>query len=201
MSRPALPVSPAPEEETSELTWYSRLAVLAGSLILVIQAVTGHGASVLTVVAVLAVSCGLVAFIAGLAGDGRRMAVGHADVQRGPVEEREVVATAPVVVEQRVARDETPDQDVTDVEPVRTPDGPVRTYRVADEAASQHCPACALQLGTGQIAAVCNVCSTSHHASCWIDRDFQCALPDCTGTGSLEPPGRSTLHSSVPGGA
>ena len=181
----------------SELTWYSRLSILAGSLILVLQSVTRHGIPALTVLAVLAVSGGLVAFIAGLINDGRRQTVEHEDVHQGPPHEEEAIAVVPVTIEQRARDQEMPHHELDAAEPVRASDGSVRTYRVSEQAVPQECPACGLPVGTGQIAAVCSVCGTRHHAGCWIDRDFQCAVPDCTGSGSLEAPSRASAQTKA----
>ncbi|HEX8918868.1 MAG TPA: hypothetical protein VF898_10225 [Chloroflexota bacterium] len=54
----------------SEFTWYSRLAVWIGAAILLVQAVQKQGTSFITLVAVLLLSLGFLAFLAGLSRDG-----------------------------------------------------------------------------------------------------------------------------------
>jgi hypothetical protein len=56
---------------TSELTWYSRFAVLAGAAVLLIQSVTDRGAGPVSLIAVLLMAGGLPAFVAGLIWDAR----------------------------------------------------------------------------------------------------------------------------------
>lgn len=51
----------------SELTWYSRLAVWFGALVLFVQSITGRGLGIVTVLAVVAVAVGFVTFLAGMA--------------------------------------------------------------------------------------------------------------------------------------
>jgi hypothetical protein len=53
--------------DINDLTWYSRLAVWVGAVILLVQSLTGRALGVMTVVAVLMLSIGLLAFIIGLA--------------------------------------------------------------------------------------------------------------------------------------
>ena len=53
----------------SSFTWYSRLAIWIGALILIVQAVLNEPTNVVTLIGVLAVVVGLVAFVAGLIWD------------------------------------------------------------------------------------------------------------------------------------
>jgi hypothetical protein len=55
----------------SEFTWYSRLVVWAGALVLLSQAVSGHGPSFMTFLGVLCLTIGFALFLGGLALDGR----------------------------------------------------------------------------------------------------------------------------------
>ena len=185
----------------SELTWYSRTAILGGSLVLVVQAVTQRGVGVVTVLAVLAVSLGLVAFVWGLVADasGPRKQVDRrtqpvqvevADDQPAHgavVPEAKASGQEALLVEKPVATTPAPTQNLSASVSDR-----VRTFRVdaADPAASLDCPACRREIGAGHIAAVCPVCGRTHHASCWIDADFRCSVEGCSGVGSLERPER-----------
>lgn len=191
--------APVSADRTSELTWYSRTTVLGGCLVLVVQAVTQRGVGIVTVLAVLAVSLGLVAFVWGLIADAR----GPGTVTAEPAEPvgAEVVdrvSTETSAPSAAVTPEETPVPE--EIAPPAAPTIPpaaasdrVRTFRVGadDAAASLQCPACDSEIGSGHIAAVCPVCGSVHHASCWIDADFHCAVEGCTGGGSLERPERS----------
>ncbi|HZU12741.1 MAG TPA: hypothetical protein VFB58_07860 [Chloroflexota bacterium] len=54
-----------------EIVWYSRLAVIVGAVILLVQAVTARSTPALTVLAMVFLIVGLLAFVAGLAMEGR----------------------------------------------------------------------------------------------------------------------------------
>jgi hypothetical protein len=71
---------------TSELTWYSRFAVLVGAAVLLLQSVTDRGAGPVSLIAVLLMAGGLPAFITGLIWDARTVA-GTAGAQPSVVEE------------------------------------------------------------------------------------------------------------------
>lgn len=71
---------------TSELTWYSRFAILAGAAVLLIQSVTDRGAGPVSLIAVLLMAGGLPAFVAGLIWDARTVS-GFAGVRASVVEE------------------------------------------------------------------------------------------------------------------
>jgi hypothetical protein len=55
----------------SELTWYSRFAVWVGAAVLLVQAIAGRGAGLMSLIAVVLMAAGLMAFLAGLVVDGR----------------------------------------------------------------------------------------------------------------------------------
>jgi hypothetical protein len=56
----------------SELTWYSRFAVWVGAVVLLVQAIAGRGAGLMSLVATLLLGIGLVGFLAGLVVDARQ---------------------------------------------------------------------------------------------------------------------------------
>lgn len=55
----------------SEFTWYSRLVVWAGALVLLSQAVSGHGPSFMTFLGVMCLTIGFAVFLGGLILDAR----------------------------------------------------------------------------------------------------------------------------------
>lgn len=55
----------------SEFTWYARLAVWVGAVVLIVQSVTGRGLGAMTVIAVLLLTSGFAAFLVGLVMDAR----------------------------------------------------------------------------------------------------------------------------------
>lgn len=54
-----------------EIVWYSRLAIIVGAVILLIQAVTGRSTAALSVLATILLVIGLIALVSGLALEGR----------------------------------------------------------------------------------------------------------------------------------
>ncbi len=54
----------------SEFTWYSRLVLWIGALMLLVEAVSGRSEAFITVVATLCLAGGLAAFLIGLTGAG-----------------------------------------------------------------------------------------------------------------------------------
>ena len=60
----------------SSFTWYSRLAIWLGALILIIQAVLGESTNLVTLIGVLAVIVGLISFVVGLIWDHYRIRPG-----------------------------------------------------------------------------------------------------------------------------
>jgi hypothetical protein len=67
----------------SELTWYSRFAVWVGAVVLLVQAIAGRGAGLMSLIATLLLGLGLVVFLVGLVADARRPGA----IAAGPVEE------------------------------------------------------------------------------------------------------------------
>ena len=61
----------ASDQPMSEFTWYSRLIVWAGALVLLSQAVSGHGTSFMTFLGVLCLTIGFALFLGGLVLDAR----------------------------------------------------------------------------------------------------------------------------------
>ncbi|MGI8826988.1 MAG: hypothetical protein ACR2JC_15370 [Chloroflexota bacterium] len=180
----------------SEFTWYSRLAILGGCFTLIVQAVAGRGFAPLTVLAVMAVSAGLPAFIGGLIADARS----PQPVQDELAAETTQESAKPVVGEEIAAESRPPDAGPV-VQPVIVPVGStpiatadearIRTIRVGVDSLSRPCATCKELLRAGEVAAVCNVCGSAHHAGCWINSDFHCSVRGCSGAGSLQPPDRS----------
>jgi hypothetical protein len=74
--------------------------------------------------------------------------------------------------------------------PLETSAGPVITEMLTagETAIGRDCPRCGSALQVGQLAATCPVCGRTHHAVCWMEHQFHCAAPNCTGHGSLEAP-------------
>jgi hypothetical protein len=60
------------------------------------------------------------------------------------------------------------------------------------------CPRCGRPLQVGELAAGCPVCGRTHHALCWMENQFHCAAPDCTGHGSLEAPAVAHTPGGIP---
>jgi hypothetical protein len=82
------------------------------------------------------------------------------------------------------------------VTPVDTSSGSVRTETMtaASPPVGSDCPRCEDSLQVGQLAATCPVCGRAHHAVCWMEHHFHCAVPECTGHGSLEAPQTTTAQ-------
>ena len=184
----------------SEFTWYSRLAVLGGVLVLIVQSVSGRAVGALTVLAVLAVFFGLIAFLGGLAYDGSGPAAAAIDLvddapKQGNTEVKREDDAQPAVnqtpAEAEPPQPEHEEQTTAPIDAAGARSEAVSTFRVDDDLAGRllPCPACGRVPGAGQIGARCGVCGSVHHASCWIDTDFHCAAPGCSGAGSLEAPG------------
>lgn len=62
------------------------------------------------------------------------------------------------------------------------------------------CPRCENSLRVGQLSATCPVCNRTHHAICWMENYFHCAVADCNGHGNLEAPTVLPGVGDVPGG-
>ena len=56
---------------TSEIVWYGRLLVWIGALVLLAEALLGRSTAISTILGVLMLSAGFLAFLAGLATEGR----------------------------------------------------------------------------------------------------------------------------------
>lgn len=72
--------------------------------------------------------------------------------------------------------------------PSRPPRLSVATVIVGPGLVGSPCPQCQRLLQDGQVAAVCPVCDTPHHASCWVEHRFHCAREGCSGHGALQEP-------------
>ncbi|GAC1514554.1 MAG: hypothetical protein NVS2B16_21440 [Chloroflexota bacterium] len=205
----------------SELTWYSRLAVLLGSTVLALQSITGRSVGIVTVAAVVATFVGLLAFLTGLVRDGMREAAIH-----NP--------SAGIIVHEEDGElvDVGPDRHELQADPALVTAGPARLLRPETERTEEHadgtvtsvasvgsfrvdevnalelvpCAKCTSPFRVGQIATACPACGTIHHAGCWIDGDFHCAVEGCQGSGSLsapaklERPATTSLESGRPRG-
>ncbi len=88
----------------AELGWYSRLALWAGVIVLVVQSVTGHSTGVVTAIAVVLLTLALPIFLytlfrdedtaASTDGDSATGVAGETDVPAEPVREMENVPGA-----------------------------------------------------------------------------------------------------------
>jgi hypothetical protein len=201
----------------TEVTWYARLAVWVGVVVLLIQSVTGRGNPPVTVVAVILLIGGFLVFIAGLATSGLSrltpgLANGTADSTTG-LNDRHAAAQMPV--------DEVGEATVLEPAPSGAPEQEPEPMRNLTTATSEStsppswgsvlavdvtrdapelgsiCPRCHIGIQEGQIAATCFVCGHAHHAACWTENHFHCATPGCEGRGSLEAPGPSGRHQST----
>ena len=178
----------------SELTWYSRLLVWVGAVILVVESASGRTLGLVTVVGVMALAAGLLSFTAGLAFDG--MPAGSRTAVAGDQPE-----SMPDLSEQPPPpRVEQVEPDVPVVKPVTEEPAPPKRETVerrgatgtdvtaASGLAGSVCLACHEPLREAQVAAVCHECQTAHHAACWVGNRFHCARDGCGGHGPLEAP-------------
>lgn len=191
-------------DRLDDFTWYSRLLVWVGALVLLIESVAGRSAGILTLFAVLALAGGLIAFLGALAFAGRR----DAGAMRGDAEVR--VESPPVdIAAPPNEREDEPQPvhlgaDVRAAEPVTPVPAAVPASRpsiAAREGAVSHeigpgstllsvpCLRCQEPLRENQMAATCAECGGAHHATCWMGNHFQCAREGCGGHGHLEAPG------------
>jgi hypothetical protein len=181
----------------SEFTWYSRLLVWVGAVILLVESVTGRTLGLVTVIGVLALGGGLIAFIAGLALDSRpvRLPLVEADSHGALVGEAHVTEAPPSawIPPEPVAKTEVPPEPKSETPPpvleARERRGAIGIDVTADSRASGAvCPSCQQPLRPGEVAAECQQCHTLQHAACWIGNRFQCARDGCGGQGPLEAP-------------
>lgn len=188
----------------TDFTWYSRLLVWVGALVLLIESFSGRSVAILTVLAVVALTAGLVGFAGGLAAEGGAFRwfgqslapASSADevVDEKPGGTGELPAAQSPSGEQVEPRPgsvmplSTEPASATG-EAARSDLGAVST-ELDDTSvlAGQPCLLCHEPLRSGDVAAVCAVCGAAHHASCWVGNHFHCARQGCAGHGGLRAP-------------
>jgi hypothetical protein len=185
----------------NEFTWFSRLAVWVGCIILLAQAIAGRAAGFMTFIGVLSLTLGFVLFIGALSWPGLLTLVSSLSVQysitpSAIVAGERVLAPDPALEGYRYEVAVTP--AISDVEapvPIQAPleVPPPRDITTFDvTAASPECGAMCLRCGAelipGQISATCSICAGAHHASCWIENHFHCSRAGCPGVGNLVAP-------------
>lgn len=184
----------------AEIVWYSRLAVLVGAAILLIQSVLGRAVGLLTFLAILLLCVGFVVFCISLAlseVDIRRLApavVGEGveaavpEVEVAPEEPEPAVMPVPPVESQE--SEPVPEPSVPAARSVSAPAARIPVTEVAEGSplVDQACPSCGQAIQVGDAVAVCPVCEVPNHAACWIEHHFHCGTPGCAGRGSLDAP-------------
>ncbi|MGH2441892.1 MAG: hypothetical protein ACRDFX_01860 [Chloroflexota bacterium] len=188
----------------NDFTWYSRLFVWVGGLVLLVQSVTGRSLGILSALAVLAMAFGLLGLLGGLVFEHRGFSLAASTVapsETAPPVDSGTPAPAkrqaPSPEPPAVARQPVPVPAPT---PVGTPDGPaaaraqtpggaISTDVVAgDSLEGVACISCHEPLRVQQVAATCQQCGAIHHATCWINNHFHCARDGCSGRGNLRAP-------------
>lgn len=195
----------------TDFTWYSRLLVWVGALVLLVDSVSGRGLGFITVLAVIALAGGLVGFVGGLAIDG-----GAVEALAGPlaqylaggetVPDHVVAPPTPRVAVTSISREAAIPvvQEPAPVAPLTSPpkpfEAPLLGSRVSADGAvttelddrnvlvGQPCQVCHEPLRSGQVAAECAQCGARHHAACWVSSHFHCARDGCGGHGGLRAP-------------
>lgn len=189
------------DRTTSEFTWYSRFAIWAGAAVILAQSVAGRGAGLMSLLAVLLMGGGLVAFLAGLAWDtyapASAVPAQKADETPEPHAPTATAVTASMPQEVATVAPHAPEPDepaVAASAAVQAPrhDAPVRVrteeITATSSRAGVECIRCRKPLVAGQVAAACPRCGAPQHAACWIENHFCCSTPGCAGRGSLEAP-------------
>ena len=168
---------------TSEIVWYGRLLVWIGALVLLAEALLGRSTAISTILGVLMLSAGFLAFLAGLATEGRSIRLPDTET-----EDASVVRTESPT-EPQVAKAESLSEPVSDVSQSTAVSTQSRVVTFeASEGEAVACMRCGQVMNPGQVAARCPVCGSAHHGSCWVENHFHCSAPDCSGHGSLEAP-------------
>jgi hypothetical protein len=202
----------------SEITWYSRFAIWVGAVVLLVQAIAGHGAGFMSFISVVLMIGGLAGFLLGLMWDAR--APTHVAGEEGVVIAREPetfshgageaqAATSAEVSHLEPALPESASETAPEAEAasparaepeIRIPAGSepspmtlsdrVETEEIAMGSVliGRSCVRCRQLLLMGQVAATCPVCRNPQHAACWIENHFRCSVAGCSGRGSLEAP-------------
>lgn len=194
------------------LLWYSRYSVWVGAIVLTLQAITGRSVGLITLLAVLLLGLGFLAFIGVLSWEGLGLPL---QLEPAVVEDEAPnlaagtpPASRPVIrasetrpVPQRAddgpgrnratgnAKQESGFAETPKVqgEPV-TPRLPTQALGADSPLIGASCSACAKRLREGQVVVRCPECGAIQHASCWSESGFHCGVEDCTGHGSLATP-------------
>ncbi len=195
----------------TDFTWYSRLMVWVGALVLLIESVTMRPYGLITLLAVIMLAAGLVGFVGGLAFEGRPSLIwdmGLPEVQTSSVvppvlEDAAVPETSSVVAEAGPLEPQfeppvTPTRSEAAVEPAlpfvaaappRTRSGATAVELAPNDASiGRPCFSCHEPMKAGQTAAICPECGGVHHATCWVGNHFHCGREGCGGHGSLQAP-------------
>lgn len=166
------------------LLWYSRYAVWVGALVLLVQSVTGRSIAIISVVAVLMLAAGFIAFVGALSWAGMLPATHLPTLSQEPLAGRRSETNESVDPASSALR-------VSDAAEAHA-SSPVRlaAERLGADSAlvGAACAVCGKRLSAGQVTVRCPECGAVQHVSCWTENGFVCAMEGCSGTGSLDAP-------------
>jgi hypothetical protein len=185
------------------LLWYSRYCVWVGAIVLLVQSVTGRSVGPVTLMGVLLLAAGFIAFVGSLSWQGVAAATVDPSAEVPSAQE-------PASAADGSAASSVPGAEFTSSASqggraeARTPtavppESASEPSSLREDIASQRltedsplvgasCAACGRRLEEGQDVTRCPECRAVQHTACWTDNGFSCATEGCSGRGALRAP-------------